>query len=160
MIDTAIRARGIGGSEVAAIMGLDSRRDAFSVYLDKLGLVRRSAPSGRMKWGKRIEQAIAEAYGEETGQEVEWCDETTTHVEPVRFATVEESALMAKLKTVGEQWDEVNGTYLTVENQLKAAIGTGEGLLTVNGWKLTWRKEKDSEGPDWEAVARELGLRL
>src|SRR5262249_36732423 len=66
----------IGGSEIAAILGMDPRRDAYSVYVEKLGLIRRPAPGARMRWGKRIEQCIAQAYAEETNQQVEWIDET------------------------------------------------------------------------------------
>ncbi len=76
MVDVEVRSQGVGGSEVAAIVGLDPRRDAFSVYAEKLGLVERAEPSPRMRWGKRIERVIAEAYAEETRQTVAWCDET------------------------------------------------------------------------------------
>ena len=79
MIDPKLRAQGIGGSEVAAILGLDPRRDAFAVYADKLGLVERAAPTGRMLWGKRIERVIADAYSDETGRAHEWCDDTRVH---------------------------------------------------------------------------------
>ena len=79
MIDAKLRAQGIGGSEVAAILGLDPRRDAFAVYTDKLGLVERAAPTGRMLWGKRIERVIADAYSDETSRPHLWCDETRVH---------------------------------------------------------------------------------
>jgi predicted phage-related endonuclease len=290
MIDLQLRSRGIGGSEIAAILGIDPRRDAFSVWADKLGMVGRSAATGRMRWGKRIEQVIAEAYAEETHQPVVWFDETLHHPErtwqvytpdafvgidglyapwaggldaknvaldqinnwgepgtdavpepifcqcqwycsgselpwwdvaglfggndlrifrvnrdteiegalleegerfwrdhvlarvppepgstpatvealrqmfprqtkDLRFATAEEAALLAELKQANERWDEANARCLTVENRLKYAIGESEGLIH-QGWKLTWRKENDSEGPDWEKVARELALRF
>ena len=76
-----IRSRGIGGSEVAAIMGLDPNRDKFSVYADKLGLIARSAPNPRMRWGKLLEKAIAEGYSEETGFATVWCDRTMANPE-------------------------------------------------------------------------------
>jgi predicted phage-related endonuclease len=82
MIDEELRSKGIGGSEVAAIVGLDPRRDAFGVYGEKLGLVKRAPPSARMKWGRRIERVIAEAYGEETGRAVVWDDHTIAN--PIR----------------------------------------------------------------------------
>ena len=63
MIDHAVRARGIGGSEIAAILGLDPRRDAYSVWAEKLGLVRRKPPHERMEAGKFLEQGIAHWYG-------------------------------------------------------------------------------------------------
>lgn len=76
MIDTELRSTGIGASEIAAVVGLDSRRDQFSVYVDKLGLVERNAPTVRMKSGKRFERPIAEWYGEVAGVPVQWFDST------------------------------------------------------------------------------------
>ena len=72
----AIRKTGIGGSEVAAIVGLDPNRDKFSVYAEKLGLIDRMKPTGRMRWGKLLERAIVSGYSEDTGLATEWCDET------------------------------------------------------------------------------------
>ena len=81
MIDAQLRAKGVGGSDIAALVGLDPRRDAFAVYADKLGLVEREEPTARMRMGKRLERVIAEAYGEETGQVIVWSDLTLCHPE-------------------------------------------------------------------------------
>jgi predicted phage-related endonuclease len=291
MINTEIRSRGVGGSEVAAILGMDPRRDAFSVYADKLGLVRRAPASGRMEAGKFLEQGIARWYAHRTHQEVVWCDETMCHserewqvytpdafvgidgpyepwaggldsknvafdqadkwgepgtdavpdsihiqcqwycsaaelpwwdvaacfggndlriyrinrdsqieaaileecdlfwrrhvltrvpppagpspatvealkqmfprnVSNIRFATAEEANLMAELKAANEAWEPVNQRCVAAENRVKLAIGEAEGLMNVDGSQVTWRREKDSHGPDWQAIARELGMRL
>ena len=79
MLDHEIRARGVGGSEVAAILGLDSRRDAFSVWLDKKGLSEREPPTPLMHLGKLMEKAIAEYYSIASGRPIEWIDETRVH---------------------------------------------------------------------------------
>lgn len=90
MIDHAIRSAGIGGSEIAAIVGLDSRRDKFSVYAEKLGLIEREPPNPRMKFGKRLEGVIAEMYSEETGIYIEWHDQTEINPErPWQIHTVD-----------------------------------------------------------------------
>lgn len=80
-IDLELRSKGISGSDVPAIIGMDARMDAHDVYLSKLGLVEREPPTARMKWGKRLERVIAEAYGEETNQAVSWHDMTLSHPE-------------------------------------------------------------------------------
>jgi len=79
----AERPSGIGGSEIAAIMGLDDSRDAFAVYADKVGLLERVAAetNSRMAWGKRLERAIVDGYSEITGRPTEWVDETRHHPE-------------------------------------------------------------------------------
>jgi predicted phage-related endonuclease len=81
MIDEQLRALSVGGSEVAALVGLDPNRDAFAIYAEKLGLVEREPPTPRMRMGKRLERIIAEVYAEETGQVVVWCDQTIRHAE-------------------------------------------------------------------------------
>ena len=73
-MDPELRSSGIGGSEIGALCGLDSMRDAFSVYCDKLNLLERAKPNARMRWGKLLERAISEGYAEETGFRVQWSD--------------------------------------------------------------------------------------
>lgn len=290
MIDHAVRARGIGGSEIAAILGLDPRRDAYSVWAEKLGLVRRKPPNERMEAGKFLEQGIAHWYAARTHRQVSWCDETTCHpdrewqvatpdaligidgpwapwaggldcknvafdqrdkwgesgtdavpvpihlqcqwycdvldlpwwdvaaclggnqldiyrvnrdediitaareegdrfwhenvlarvappagpspattealsemypqhVANIRFASPAEGELLAELKAANEAWEPVNARCVAAENQLKAAIADGEGLIH-NHWKVTWKKDPDSTGPDWQKIAQEMALRV
>jgi putative phage-type endonuclease len=61
------RREGVGASEVAAILGFDATRDALSVYAEKIGVLE-VEETPLMKWGKRVEDAIAEGYAEETGR--------------------------------------------------------------------------------------------
>jgi len=79
MIDNRIRARGIGGSDVCAVVGLDTRRDRFSVYADKLGLVKRQPPNARMRRGKYLERGVVAWYGDERRCKCYWFDETIRH---------------------------------------------------------------------------------
>lgn len=63
------RQRGIGASEVAAIIGVDPRRGQCALYAEKIGaLVREDNPY--MRWGRKAEALTAEAYGQETGRPV------------------------------------------------------------------------------------------
>lgn len=57
----------IGASDVAAILGVDPRRGALAVYAEKVGAIDQ-AETPWMKWGRRVEGAIAEGYSEETGR--------------------------------------------------------------------------------------------
>lgn len=63
------RREGVGASEVAAILGFDPSRDALSVYAEKIGVLE-VEETFLMSWGKRVEDAIAEGYAEETGRVV------------------------------------------------------------------------------------------
>jgi len=96
MRDATITALAIGGSEVAALVGLDPNRDAFAIYAEKLGLVEREPPTPRMRMGRRLEKIIAEVYAEETGQAVAWHDETQRNSErPWQAYTIDAFVLAA-----------------------------------------------------------------
>jgi len=58
----------VTASDAAAILGVDPRRGPLAVYAAKLGV--ESDETEPMAWGRRLEDAIAEAYGAETGREV------------------------------------------------------------------------------------------
>lgn len=68
----ALRRDGIGGSDIAAILGLDTdrhgrpRRTAWQVYLDKTGALPDTDPDGRLEellwWGHEIEPVAAKRF--------------------------------------------------------------------------------------------------
>jgi predicted phage-related endonuclease len=76
MPDHAVRALGIGGTDVAAIFGWDRYRDAHTVWAEKMGKQERTPPSPRMKLGKYFERGIIEYYSAETGHPVKFLDIT------------------------------------------------------------------------------------
>jgi predicted phage-related endonuclease len=78
-IDQRTRARGIGASEIAAIVGLDPRRDAFAVYAAKLGLIKQRPSNQRQRRGHYFERGVIDWYSDVTGLKTEWFDETIQH---------------------------------------------------------------------------------
>lgn len=64
------RRKGVGGSDAAAILGLSRFRTAIDVYEDKLGLSAERPQTAPMRWGLALEDAISDAYVEETGRRV------------------------------------------------------------------------------------------
>jgi putative phage-type endonuclease len=56
-------------------------KTAYDVWLEKTNQVEPAPMTARMKWGRRLEKVIAEAYQEETGRPVVWVDETRRHPE-------------------------------------------------------------------------------
>ena len=62
----AARSQGIGGSELAAIMGLSPFTTPFQVWLRKTGRIPKEqrVTTPAMEWGNRLEPAIADAYAE------------------------------------------------------------------------------------------------
>lgn len=100
----AARRAGIGGSDVAAILGLDPYRGPRHVYQVKHGRddTRDTQP---MKWGRRLEALIAEAFTEETGLTTVETPGTFAHVDRAwqlanvdRFVLDDDGAVFAPLE--------------------------------------------------------------
>ena len=66
----AERRNGVGASEVAAILGVDPRRGALSVYADKVAGKDSEDDSSWLAFGRDVEGAIAKAYARTTGREI------------------------------------------------------------------------------------------
>jgi putative phage-type endonuclease len=77
-VTAVVRAAGIGGTDISAIVGLHPQRDAFSVYAQKAGLLDDviDETNHRAKWGTKLQRVIAEAWSETTGKPHEWIDRT------------------------------------------------------------------------------------
>lgn len=66
----AWRRRGIGGSDAAAILGLDPYRSPFDVYAEKLGLKPEPEDNEAMRQGRDLEGYVASRFTEATGLRV------------------------------------------------------------------------------------------
>lgn len=67
----AERKRGIGGSDVAAVLGLSPWRSPLDVWLEKTGKSAPAAENEAMYWGTRLEALVAAKYSEESGFKVQ-----------------------------------------------------------------------------------------
>src|SRR5690348_3040920 len=59
-----IRSRGIGGSEIAAVVGLSPWVSRFALWHRKRGTLGKQTVNAGMDWGHRLEDAICEAWAE------------------------------------------------------------------------------------------------
>lgn len=64
------RNRGIGGSDAAAIAGLNPWKSPISVYLDKTGQSEEQEDNERMRIGRDLEDYVAKRFSEATGIKV------------------------------------------------------------------------------------------
>lgn len=64
------RRTGIGGSDVAAILGLSRWSTPLDVYLQKRGETPSTPDNNAMRWGRYLEPAVRQAYADETGRVV------------------------------------------------------------------------------------------
>jgi putative phage-type endonuclease len=65
-----LRKKGIGGSDAAAIVGLDRYRSPFDVYAEKIGLKPEQPDNEAMRQGRDLEQYVAERFMGATGKKV------------------------------------------------------------------------------------------
>lgn len=56
------RRKGIGSSDIAAIMGVSSYESPFSLWHRKFGDLGDQPDNDQMRWGRRLEEAIAQEY--------------------------------------------------------------------------------------------------
>ncbi len=67
----AERRTGIGGSDIAAILGVSPYRTAVDVWMDKTGRAEPQPESEAMYWGNVLEDVVAREYSLRTGIKVE-----------------------------------------------------------------------------------------
>jgi putative phage-type endonuclease len=73
------RRKGIGGSDIAAILGMNPWKTAFQVYQEKRKEVESWEGNKATDWGKRMEPAIRQWYSDQTGRDVMLPDKILYH---------------------------------------------------------------------------------
>lgn len=73
------RRMGIGGSDAAAIVGLDPYRSAYQVYCDKAGILCEREDNEAMRQGRDFEQYVAGRFCEAAGKKVQRCNYILAH---------------------------------------------------------------------------------
>ena len=156
------RKMGIGGSDVAAIVGLSRFKSAYSVYLDKIGELPPLEDNPKMKAGRILEPVIADWFTEETGirtQEQKYIFQHPEHKFMLanidRWVPGENAGL--EIKNTSEycrqDWFEGNTEIIPTEYQLQAnhymAVTNAERwyvAVLIGGWDFQWRIiERDEE---------------
>lgn len=73
------RRSGIGGSDVAAIMGLSPWQSPQDIFEQKLGLAAPTEETPAMRWGTILEDPIAEEYARQTGYKIRRANKVRRH---------------------------------------------------------------------------------
>ena len=69
-LDIEARKKGIGGSDIAAIVGLNKYKTPIQLWLEKTGRAPPPKYNDAMRWGNILEDVVARHYAETTGLEV------------------------------------------------------------------------------------------
>lgn len=149
---------GIGGSDIAAILGLSPWRTPYQIWLDKTSPTTLDTPTLQMEIGTELENLVATLYERETGRSVQRYNtqlQRDVCVGNIDRLVIPEGAKVASHKgsirtSLGlecktsstEEWDEVPVYYQT---QVQWYMGLTDCLTAFDipvlflGWKKTFR---------------------
>lgn len=155
------RRRGIGGSDVAKVLGLSKYSSPYQIWMDKTGKIEidTSETSEAAYWGQQMEEVVAKEFEKRTGKKVRVSNKIYFHKDyPFLLANVDrvvvgEDAIL-ECKTASEylkdSWadDEIPIAYLAqvqhylnVLNKKKAYIA-----CLIGGNKFVWKEiQRDDE---------------
>lgn len=155
------RRRGIGGSDVAKVLGLSKYSSPYQIWMDKTGKIEinTSETSEAAYWGHQMEEVVAKEFEKRTGKKVRVSNKIYFHKDyPFLLANVDrvvvgEDAIL-ECKTASEylkdSWadDEIPIAYLAqvqhylnVLNKKKAYIA-----CLIGGNKFVWKEiQRDDE---------------
>jgi len=88
------RKQGIGGSDVAAIAGLNPWRSPMAVWLEKTGQIEPQKENEAMYWGAALEDIVAQEFSKRTGLKVHRKNFMLQHPEyPFMLANIDREIL-------------------------------------------------------------------
>lgn len=146
------RQMGLGGSDIAAIMGYSKFKSPIAVYLDKIGELPPLEDNPRMKAGRIMEPVIAEWFAEDTGLKV-W-RQNAVFQDPIhkfmlanidRWLPGKNAGL--EIKNTSEfcrhEWEgsQAPTEYVLQCNHYMAVTGADRWYIAVciGGWDFQWR---------------------
>ncbi|SHH54396.1 putative phage-type endonuclease [Caloranaerobacter azorensis DSM 13643] len=154
------RQKGIGGSDVAAILGINKYKTAFEVYLEKLGEIEEKEIDNEfIYWGNVLENIVAKEFEKRTGKKVRRKNQILQNKDyPFMIANLDrvivgENALL-ECKTTSaynkNEWEdeEVPANYLVQVQHYLAVTGYEKGYIAclIGGNKFIWKEiERDDE---------------
>lgn len=154
-----LRKTGIGSSDAAAILGLSTYRSPYAVWAEKTGAVRDEfTETPRQRWGKKLEQLIADEFEEQTATVLYDPGQWTIYTHPdLPYMQCTPDRLTAangvvELKTAGldRAADWADGPPLAYQVQLQHQIdvlGMTHGYLAVliGGSDFRWYRQERND---------------
>lgn len=154
------RQKGVGGSDVGAILGVNKWKTPFQVYLEKTEEITEiNDQSEAAYWGDQFEEVVAKEFEKRTGKKVRRDRRHFQHVNyPFMIANIDrrvvgENAIL-ECKTANQfltkEWgnEDVPDSYLLQVQHYLAVTGAEKGYIAVliGGQKFIWKEiERDEE---------------
>lgn len=150
------RRGGVGGSDVAGILGISPWSSPFSIWLDKLGLLPDEPENEAMSAGRWLEAAIGPWFTHETGLVVLGAQTWATHAEvdhhrctPDGYAFAEDPDTLANLPHVSRDYD-IPEADLVAALVAQLALGSVQIKVTGPGRKPDHLDEHHQAQGQWE----------
>lgn len=127
------RKRGIGGTDISAILNLNPWKNPLDVYLGKVGLTTWQEPNEAMYWGTKLESLIAERYEMDLG------------FKPGSGAVVREAAIAPLFPGRAAAW---NAQTIVEHENYPFFLGTPDGIVSAvdRGLEI---KNTSYQGQEW-----------
>ncbi|CUO84691.1 YqaJ viral recombinase family protein [Clostridium paraputrificum] len=154
------RQKGIGGSDVGAILGVNKYKTPFEVYLNKTEPITEiGEQSESAYWGDQFEEVVAKEFEKRTGKKVRRDRKHYQHKDyPFMVANIDrrvvgENAIL-ECKTANQylanEWqdDEIPASYLLQVQHYLSVTGAEVGYIAVliGGQKFIWKEvQRDEE---------------
>ena len=161
------RTKGIGGSEVGSIVGLNPYESAYTLWHKKKGLIDNTVePNWSIRFGNAFERPILELFAEEH-PELEIFETGTfhnahedwMHANPDGLAWNSETSEweIIEVKTARAGWDEVPPQYKAQVYWYMATLGLKKAtIVAVAGWNYVEHvfEYDEFEGESYKTAAR------
>ncbi len=164
------RRKGLGGSDIATVLGLNKWKSPYQLWLDKTGQidVKEQEQSEPAYWGNVLEEVVAKEFQERTGKRVRRRNQVFEHLNyPFLRANIDRDVIgenaILECKTanafLGKEWEgeEVPLSYLCQVQHYMNVLNKDYAYFAVlvGGQKFIWKKiERDQELID--AITKKL----
>ncbi len=136
------RKNGIGGSDAAAIAGLNRFKSPLAVYLEKIGEVDNNVDNEYVYWGSVLEDLVAKEFEKRTGKKVHKVNAILVHPEyPFMIANIDRKVVgedaILECKTTSawnaKEWkdDEVPQEYIIQVQHYMAVTGAKKAYIAA-----------------------------
>lgn len=154
------RNQGIGGSDVATILGLNQYKSAFQLWLEKIGeLPVKQAESEAAYWGTELEEVVAREFTLRTNKKVRWRNKVFEHATyPFLRGTIDRDVVgeraVLECKTANafltKDWldDEIPAAYICQVQHYINILNYDYAYIAVliGGQKFIWKRlDRDQE---------------
>lgn len=89
----AERRKGLGGSDIAAMLGLSKYKTPYQLWLDKTGRETQDAQNEAAYWGNTLEEVIAKEYAKRNGVKIQRVNQVLVGDQPYMLGNIDRAVV-------------------------------------------------------------------